>query len=346
MVDDRFFRRSGPFSLSQIAAHVGGELAEGAPADFMVRSVAPLENAQAGDISIFSEAKWSSDFEKSDASVVVTNRKLSQRDPAGKWLLIVKDPRVAFAQIGHLFYPAAKPKAGIHARATLDPTASIGEGSQIDSGAVIGGNVVMGARCHIQSNAVIGEGVVLGDDCNVGAGTVISHAVIGARVRIFANTTIGGEGFGFVAGPQGPLSVAQLGRVMIENDVRIGSNCTIDRGAMGDTIVGNGTVLDNLVHIAHNVQIGRYCAITGQVGIAGSTTLGDLVMIGGQAGISDHRKIGSMVRIAAKSGVIHDIPSGQTWGGYPAVPVRIWHRQTLAALGGRAIRKKNAKSTD
>ncbi len=139
----------------------------------------------------------------------------------------------------------------------------------------------------------------------------------------------------------GLLHVAHFGRVVIGDDVRIGGNCAIDRGAMDDTAIGAGTVIDNLVQIAHNVRIGRYCAITGQVGIAGSTTLGDLVMIGGQAGISDHRKIGSMVRIAAKSGVIHDIAEGETVGGYPAVPIRQWHRQTLETKSRFAPRKPN-----
>jgi UDP-3-O-[3-hydroxymyristoyl] glucosamine N-acyltransferase len=338
LVDDRFFRRSGPFALSQIAAHVGGELAEGAPMDFMVRGVAPLENAEAGDISIFSEAKWAGDLETTGASVIVTNERLSGRVPAGKWTLIVTDPRYAFAKIGHLIHPGPEPVAGV------DPTAKIGRGTQIEPGVVIRANVVIGARCLIDCNAVIGDGVIMGDDCRVGANTLVTHTIMADRVRIFPNSTVGGEGFGFVAGAEGPIRVAQLGRVMLHNDVRIGANCSVDRGAMGDTVIGNGTVLDNLIHIGHNVQIGRYCALAAQTGIAGSTTVGDFVMMGGQVGISDHRTIGSAVRLAAKSGVIHDVPSGQTWGGYPAVPVRIWHRQTLATSGGgRTARKKNAE---
>jgi len=345
LVDDRFFRRSGPFALSQIAALVGGELPDGTPPDFMVRGVAPLDNAEAGDISIFSEAKWEAGLEKSGASVIVTNAKLRDRVPTGKYVLLVADPRYAFAKIGHLIHPGPEPVAGIHPSAHIDPTAKIGEGTQIEPGVTIRANVVIGKRALIDCNAVIGEGVIMGDDCRVGANSIVTHTIASDRVRIFPNSTVGGEGFGFVAGAEGPIRVAQLGRVMLHNDVRIGANCSVDRGAMGDTVIGQGTVTDNLVHIGHNVQVGRYCALVAQVGIAGSTTIGDFTMIGGQVGISDHRTIGSGVRIAAKSGVIHDIPNGQTWGGYPAVPVRIWHRQTLATSGGgRRERKKNAES--
>jgi UDP-3-O-[3-hydroxymyristoyl] glucosamine N-acyltransferase len=332
LTDDRFFRRSGPFALGDIATHVGGELCSDAAAGFLIQDIAALDCAEPGDISVFSDGKRSCEFAASRASVVVTSAKLGQQAHNGSWLLLVKDPRFAFAQIGHLFYPRAEPEAGLHASAHVDPTASIGPGTQIGSGAAIGRDARLGARCHIEANAVIGEGVVLGDDCSIGANAAVSHAVIGSRVRISSNCSIGGEGFGFVAGPKGLLRVAHLGRVLIEDDVRIGGNCTIDRGAMGDTFVGMGTVIDNLVHIAHNVRIGRFCVIAGQVGIAGSSTLGDQVMIGGQVGVNDHLSVGARARIAAKSGVIHDVPEGEAVGGYPAVSIRQWHRQTLAQM--------------
>jgi UDP-3-O-[3-hydroxymyristoyl] glucosamine N-acyltransferase len=339
LADNRFFDRSGPFPLGQIAALVGGELSSEAPPAFLVTDLAALDCAEAGELSMFSDSKRCSDFATCRASVIVTNRALSQHDHNGSWLLVVKDPRFAFAQIGHLFYPRGEAKAGIHPNADVDITASVGPELQIASGAVIGAGAQLGARCRIDSNAVIGTGVILGDDCQIGANTTISHAVIGSRVRIFSNVSIGGEGFGFVAGPKGLFGVPQLGRVVIEDDVRIGGNCAIDRGAMGDTFIGACTVVDNLVQIAHNVRIGRYCVIAGQVGIAGSTTLGDQVMIGGQVGINDHLSIGARVRIAAKSGVIYDVPDGQVIGGYPAMPIRQWHRQTLMALKEKTPRK-------
>jgi UDP-3-O-[3-hydroxymyristoyl] glucosamine N-acyltransferase len=333
LTDDRFFHRAGPYSLGEIASHVGGELCAEAPAEFLIQGVASLDCAEPGDLSVFSDSKWSAHFAKSRASVIVTNRKLGLHEHNGSWLLLVKDPSVAFAQIGHLFYPPEGRDGGVHPRAEIAGTASIGAGSQIGAGAVIGPHARIGLRCHVDSNAVIGDGVVIGDDCLIGACTTISHALIGTRVRIGANNSIGGEGFGFVAGPKGLMRVAQLGRVIIEDDVRIGGNCAIDRGAVGDTLIGAGTVLDNLVHIAHNVRIGRHCVIAGQVGIAGSSTLGDQVLIGGQVGINDHLTIGARVRIAAKSGLLHDVADDEIVGGYPAMPIRQWHRQTLAALG-------------
>jgi UDP-3-O-[3-hydroxymyristoyl] glucosamine N-acyltransferase len=337
--DKRFFRRSGPFALGEIAAHVGGELAAEAPAAFMVQDIAALDRAESGELSVFSDSTRSCEFAQSRASVIVTSRKLGEHDHNGSWLLLVRDPRLAFTQIGHLFYPLDLPEAGIHAGARIDATAAVGAGSQIGCGVVIGRHAKLGIGCVVDSNAVIGEGVTIGDHCRIGANSTISHAVIGSRVRISSNVSIGGEGFGFVPGPKGLLHVAHFGRVVVENDVRIGGNCAIDRGAMDDTSIGAGTVIDNLVQIAHNVRIGRNCVIAGQVGIAGSSTLGDQVMIGGQVGINDHLTIGSRARIAAKSGVIHDIAEGETVGGYPAVPIRQWHRQTLETKTRFAPRK-------
>jgi UDP-3-O-[3-hydroxymyristoyl] glucosamine N-acyltransferase len=184
---------------------------------------------------------------------------------------------------------------------------------------------------------------VLGHDCAIGANSCISYAIIGARVRIASGVSIGGQGFGFVPAANGRLRIPQLGRVMIENDVEIGANCAVDRGSTGDTVIGAGTVLDNLVHIAHNVRLGRHCVICGQVGIAGSTVVGDGVMIGGQVGISDHLQVGSGARIASKSGVIRDVKDGEAVGGYPAMPIREWHRQTAANFRPSQRRAQNMR---
>lgn len=330
MTDDRFFRRSGPFPLGEIATHVGGELSVAAPASFLVCDVAALDCAKTGELSVFCDGKRTSDFASNHASVVVTSRALGEHAHNGSWLLLVNDPKLAFAKIGHLFYPPLTCTEGLHASAQIAPTASIGAGTQIGSGAVVGCSAHIGARCHIESNVVIGAGVTIGDDCVIGANTAISHAMIGARANISSNVSIGGEGFGFVPSPTGLLRIAQLGRVIVEDDVQIGSNSAIDRGAMGDTIIGAGTAIDNLVQIAHNVRIGRHCVLAGQVGIAGSSTLGDRVMVGGQTAINDHVTIGSDARIAGKSGVMRDVAPGEVVGGYPAMPIRQWHRQTLA----------------
>jgi UDP-3-O-[3-hydroxymyristoyl] glucosamine N-acyltransferase len=335
VADNRFFRRSGPFALGAIAEHVGAAAPLAADCQIMIADVASLDSAVNGEITLFSDSKYAAAFAASHASVVVTSTALASHPHNGSALLVVKDPKLAFAQIGHLFYPPPAVAAGIHPTAHIDPTATTGDGCEIGPGVVIGAEAKIGAHCRLSANVVIGPGVTMEDETTVDANTVISHAVIGSGVRIGSNTTIGGEGFGFLPGPMGLLRIAQLGRVVIENHVQIGNNCTIDRGAMGDTVIGAGSALDNMVHIAHNVRIGRFCVIAGQVGIAGSSTLGDAVMIGGQVGVNDHLTVGSGARIAAKSGVISDVAAGETIGGYPAVPIRQWHRQTvsIAKLG-------------
>jgi UDP-3-O-[3-hydroxymyristoyl] glucosamine N-acyltransferase len=243
-------------------------------------------------------------------------------------LLYVADPLLAFTNISYLFYPSGVLEPGVHSTAVVDPDATIGQGCQIDAGAKVGRAVTLGSNCHVEANVVIDCGVSLGDDCVIGANTSVRNALIGSHVHIASNSCIGGEGFGFVSGPRGRARVRQLGRVIIGDNVEIGSNSSVDRGALGDTVIGSGTVIDNLVQIAHNVQIGRNCVLAGQVGIAGSAKIGDNVSIGGRTAISDHVTIGSNVRIAGGSGVMRDAADWETLGGYPAVPIRQWHRQT------------------
>ena len=205
---------------------------------------------------------------------------------------------------------------------------------------MIGEHVVIGARSRIGANTVIDEHVAIGSDAMIGANCSISHALIGTQVNISSNVSIGGEGFGFVPGPKGPLRLSHVGLVVIGNRVEIGSNCAIDRGALSNTVIGDMTALDNLVQIGHNVQIGKGCVFAGQAGVAGSAIIGDYVMVGGAVSISDHVKVGNGAKIAGKSGVMRDVAPGETVAGYPAMPIRQWHRQT------RALAKLAQKKSD
>jgi UDP-3-O-[3-hydroxymyristoyl] glucosamine N-acyltransferase len=328
MIDPRFFQRSRPLPLGLIGKYLGAELSDPLAAELMVADIGSLESADAGYLSVLYHSRYLNAFLESKAGAVVTSPRLARLASTTKPLLLTPDPRLAWAQIANLFYPATPLEAGIHRNATIDPSASIGPSCQIGPGVVIGRNVVLGARSHIGCNAVVEAGVAIGEDCCIGAGSTISHALIGSSVRVATGTRIGGPGFGFFSGPNGVVRMPQLGRVTIGDHVEIGANCTVDRGSEGDTVIGARTVLDNLVRVAHNVRLGRHCVIAGQVGIAGSAVIGDFVMIGGRACISDHLIIGEAARIAFASSVIRNVAPGETVGGYPAIPIRKWHRQT------------------
>jgi UDP-3-O-[3-hydroxymyristoyl] glucosamine N-acyltransferase len=337
MVDPRFYRRGDPLSLGDIAKSIGANLANPETSDRSIKDVASLDVAGSGDLSLFYHRRHVHVFAETRAGAVITTDVLSRHARPGMCLLFASDPRLAFAQAGYMFYRPPVLEPAIDPQAHVDSTAEVGPGCRIEAGAIIGPAAQIGPHCHIAGHAVIAEGVVLGAGCRIGANSSISHALIGARVEIGSCCTIGGPGFGFVTGPRGLLRVPQLGRVVIEDDVSIDANCAVDRGTDGDTVIGAGTAIDNLVQIAHNVRVGRHCAIAGQSGIAGSTVIGHGVVIGGQVAISDHLTIGGGARIAFKSAVIRDVEPGMSVGGYPAMPVRLWHRQTagLARLFGR-----------
>ena len=236
-----------------------------------------------------------------------------------------------------LVYAAAA--ARLHA-----PIDDAGEAPNLDASvvchptAVIGAGAEIGAGCRIGPHVIVGPGVKLGADCVLGPGSSVHFSILGDRVRLLSGVRLGEDGFGFAPGPRGAVRIPQLGRLIVGDDVEIGANAAIDRGALGDTVIGAGTKIDNLVHIAHNVQIGRNCFIAGQVGFAGSCKLGDGVMIGGQAGLADHISVGAGAQIAAQAGVICDMPGGESWGGTPAMPRREWLRAAIWAA--RKSKKK------
>ncbi|HLO77054.1 MAG TPA: UDP-3-O-(3-hydroxymyristoyl)glucosamine N-acyltransferase [Magnetospirillum sp.] len=338
MADSRFFFVAGPFTLARLAEISGAELAGGVNPEQQVVDVASLEQAGADDISFLDNRKYLAAFEASKAGAAIVHPDLAGRAPAGMALLLSKDPYRAYAKVAQAFYPRPAVQPWTAPTAYVDPSATVGEGCRIEYGAVIGARAEIGARCHIGPNAVVGDGVVLGDDCIVGANATVQFAVIGRNVNIYPGARIGQDGFGFAMGPQGHLKVPQLGRVIIGDNVEIGANTTIDRGAGPDTVIGAGCMIDNLVQIGHNVQLGRGCVIVAQVGISGSTKLGDFVAAGGQAGVAGHLTIGPGARIAAQAGVAKNIPAGETVGGTPAVPQMDWLRQSAAL--NKLIRRK------
>ena len=328
MPDPRFYAVAGPFTLRELAQIAGAEIAGGARADEigaqLFADVAPLATAGARDVSFLDNRRYLDQFRKSGAGACLVASETAKAAPPGMSLLIAKDPYRAYAKIAAAFHPLRPPEPGVHPTASVALDARVGDGSRIEAGAVIGAKAEIGRRCRIGANAVIGEGVVVGDDGWVGPGASITHALVGARAIVHGGARIGQDGFGFALGAQGHLKVPQLGRVVIGDDVEIGANTTIDRGAGPDTTIGDGTKIDNLVQIAHNVRIGCGCVIVAQVGISGSTRIGDFVMLGGQAGLTGHLDIGDGAKIAAQAGVMRDIAPGTTVGGSPAVPQRQW----------------------
>jgi UDP-3-O-[3-hydroxymyristoyl] glucosamine N-acyltransferase len=252
-------------------------------------------------------------------------------------LLITDRPRRNFARISRIFHPDRAVEPGIHDRAIVAASARVGAGCRIDAGAVLGERVVLGEGCWVGVNVVIDDAVTVGPATRIGAGASLSHCDVGERCVIYPGARIGQPGFGFEVDASGPIKMPQLGRVIIADDVEVGANTTIDRGAGPDTTIGRGTMIDNLVQIGHNVEIGAGCIIVAQVGIAGSTKIGDHVVLAGQVGVVGHLAIGDRVRVAAQSGVNKSVAEGDVVGGSPAVPIRDYRRQVAAikALGRR-----------
>ncbi|MCR6632097.1 MAG: UDP-3-O-(3-hydroxymyristoyl)glucosamine N-acyltransferase [Magnetospirillum sp.] len=338
MADSRFFSVAGPFTLARLAEISGAELAPGADPAAEFDDVAALDQAGAREVSFLDNRKYLPAFAASKAGAVIIHPDMADRAPAGMALLLSKDPYRAYAKVAQAFYPRPAVEPWVAPTAFIDPAAKVGEGCRIEHGAVVYAGAEVGARCHIGANAVIGAGVVLGDDCLIGANATVQFAVVGRNVNVYPGARIGQDGFGFAMGPQGHLKVPQLGRVIIGDNVEIGANTTIDRGAGPDTVIGSGCMIDNLVQIGHNVQLGRGCVIVAQVGISGSTRLGDFAAAGGQAGFAGHLTIGMGARVAAQAGVVKDVGPGETVGGTPAVPQMEWLRQSAAL--SKLVRRK------
>jgi UDP-3-O-[3-hydroxymyristoyl] glucosamine N-acyltransferase len=347
MADGRFFVPRGPFALGELAAIGEARLCGGNP-DQPIRDVASLADATPDEVTFLDHPRYLAKAGDTRAAACLTRPAHADRLPSAVARLITDEPYRGYARIAAHFHPEAAapgpdhpPPAAIGASAHIAPSASIGSGCRIADGAVIEADAKIGPRCRIEANAVIGAGVRLGADCVVGPGVTLSHCLIGARVVIHAGARIGQDGFGFAPGAAGALKVPQVGRVLIEDDVEIGANSTIDRGSSGDTVIGRGCKIDNLVMIAHNVRLGPHCIVVAQSGISGSTQIGAGSMLAAQVGITGHLILGPSVRLAARSAVIRDLPGHDTYGGAPAVPIRQWRRQ-MAAIS-RLGRKRGSE---
>jgi UDP-3-O-[3-hydroxymyristoyl] glucosamine N-acyltransferase len=273
--------------------------------------------------------------------VLVSTKALAKlMPPAGTVLVAVPQVQHAFAAVAEMFYPDCHRVAGPF-NPGVDPAAEIGEGVRLGANVVVGPGTEIGDGTHIGPHVVVGRGVAIGRGCEIAGNSVIACAYIGDRVTILPGAQIGQPGFGFASGAAGHIKIPQLGRVIIQDRVEIGAGVTIDRGALGDTVIGEGTKIDNLVQIGHNTQIGRHCVIVAQVGISGSCEIGDFVVLAGQVGVSDHAKIGSGARLGGKSGVLmgQQVESGRDYGGIPAKPVRDWLRE-IAAVSALARKPK------
>lgn len=330
MADPRFFDRAGPFNLAELARLSGSRLLQEEDGDKLCHDVAPLETAGPNEASFLENRKYLPSFRRSRAGAAFVEEGLAGQAPPAMALLVSGEPYKAYALAAQAFYPSPPLAAGRAPSALIDPVAVVPEDCRIGPHVVIEARVRLGHRCRIDANTVICAGVEIGNDCRVGANVTISHALIGDRVVLHAGVRIGQEGFGFAPDRSGPVKVPQLGRVVIGDDVDIGANTTIDRGSGHDTVIGAGSMIDNLVQIAHNVTLGRCCILAGQVGISGSTRLDDFVMIGGQGGLAGHLHIGAGARIAARAGLMRDVPAGTTVCGTPAVPIADFMRQTAA----------------
>ena len=340
--DPRFFPARGPFRLADIADSLGARLVAGE--DREISGVAPLALAAAGDLAYLEGRRHIEALRATRAGAVLLGEESVGIAPEGCAVLVTATPQLSFARAAAMFHPRPAPLPGIHPTACVAAGAILGDGCEVGPFAVIGAKAEIGPGCIIGAHAVVGAGCVLGAGSILRAHAAMEHCLAGAGVVLHQGARVGNEGFGFVTTATGEhVTVPQLGRVILGDGVEIGANSCVDRGAGGDTVLGPGTRLDNLVQIGHNVRTGRGCVIVAQVGIAGSAELGDFVVVAAQAGLAGHIKVGSKARIGAQSGVMNDVPPATDMVGSPAWPARETLR-AFARLRQLAATKRDDKT--
>jgi UDP-3-O-[3-hydroxymyristoyl] glucosamine N-acyltransferase len=333
MSEPIFVTRGRTLTLEDVAGLVGADIADmSAVAARGINNVAALDTAGPSDLVFFDKTYFSAAAAKTHAGACLTTEALASHLPAKVAVLVVREPYRAFVVVAReLFSQSLQPSSlyeGVGATgAHIHPLARLENGIVADPGAVVGPRAEVGSGTVIGANAVIGPGVRIGRNCSIGAATIVSDTLIGDRVIVHPGCKIGQDGFGYIMGAKGHLKVPQIGRVIIQDDVEIGAGTTIDRGAIRDTVIGEGSKIDNLVQIGHNVSIGRHCVIVAQTGISGSATLEDFVVLGARVGLNNQVTIGEGAQIAGVSVVHGDVPAGARWGGTPAKPVKLWFRE-------------------
>jgi UDP-3-O-[3-hydroxymyristoyl] glucosamine N-acyltransferase len=347
-----FFAQPQSLTLAEIVALTGATLVDPAAGERRIKGLAVLGQAGPSQLTFFENQRYAAELEHCHAAACFVSARLERHLPSRIVALRVAHPYLAFVTVARKMHPdSLRPlsmfgASEIAPSAVVHPTARLEDGVTVDPLAVIGPNAEIGQDTVIGPGAVIGPNVKLGRSCTIGAHTTIVCSLIGNNVIIHPGCQIGQDGYGFVPGPQGLMKVPQTGRVIIQNDVEIGANTTIDRGALRDTVIGEGTKIDNLVQIAHNVSIGRHCIVVSQVGLSGSTTIGDGVALGARVGTNNHVVIGDGAQVAATSIVNDDLPAGGKYGGTPAKPVRLWFREMAVlerlARRGAAVAEPSA----
>lgn len=326
MPDKRFYDTSEPVSLDQLSRLTGATLSSSSFGSRFVARVAGLDDAEIDSVSFFSNRRFIDQALVTLAGACFVTPKDIQVLPQGCIGLLTNTPQVAFAVAARLLHHPKYHHAG---DGKFHPSVRLGEDVTLGPDVILGPGVMIGRGTHIASGAIVGPGVCIGRNCLIGPRVTIGFALIGDGVCIHGGAMIGEPGFGATAGPKGLMDIPQLGRVILQDGVTIGAGACIDRGALADTTIGENTKIDNLVQIGHNTVIGRNCVLAAHTGVSGSVVIEDGCQLGGRAGLADHIRIGAGARIAAAAGVMNDVPAGESWGGYPAKPIKRWLRETV-----------------